>query len=370
MDFWTIILNNLKRRKLRTLLTATGIGVGIAAIVSLVAISNGFAESWQKLVAKSGTDLDVVQGSTMNPFFSSIDERIVKRVTQIQGVKEIARTLEDMVTLNDRPYTIVMGLDPSEYPLRRSKILAGRTLTSGDYNEVTLGKTVIENLKLHVGDHVDIETMAFKIVGIFDSENVFEDGACVMPLKTLQMLINRPHSVSLLAIKLDDPTQVKEMEVKIQKQLPGYSVIEAKNFFNTMQGVKLAMIMAWVTSVIALAVGMIGTINTMGMSVFERTREIGILRAIGWRKYTIAKMVLGESLIIGILGWVIGSVSGAVAVQLITRLPSVSGFLYADLDVWLFTKALLVAVCLGMLGAVYPVYRAVKIEPVEAIRYE
>jgi len=370
MSFWTIILNNLKRRKTRTLLTATGIGVGIAAIISLVSISNGFVESWQKLIARSGTDLDVVQGSAMNPFLSSIDEDIAKKVRQIRGVKEVARTLEDMVTLNDRPSTIVMGFDPSEYPLRQFKILVGRTLTSGDYNEILLGKMAAENLNLHIGDSADIETMVFKVVGIYESGNVFEDGACVMLLKTLQILINRPHNISLLAIKLNDPSQVKDMEVKIQRQLPGYSVIEAKNFFNINQGVRLAVIMAWVTSMIALAVGMIGTINTMVMSVFERTKEIGILRAMGWRKHTIAKMVIGESVSIGILGWIIGSITGVMVVQFITNFPSVNGFLYANLNVWLFTKALLVATCLGMLGAVYPIYRAVKIEPIEALRYE
>ncbi|MCL5276952.1 MAG: ABC transporter permease [Deltaproteobacteria bacterium] len=370
MNFFTVIGKNIMRRKVRTLLTATGIGVGIGAIVALVAISNGFVASWGVRIARSGTNLNVIKGNVANVFFSSVDEGIMDRIRSIKGVKEVAGSLTDIVTVNDQPSITVIGLDPAEYPIRHLKIIEGSALTEGGYNSVLVGKIAQENLKVRVGNYLDIETMVFRVVGVYESGNVFEDGACVVQLKTLQALLNKRHTVSLISIKLDNPSQEKGMLKTIQSRLHGYTVVEARKLGELNEGTKLIRIMAWITSVIALAVGMIGTMNTMTMSVFERTKELGILRAIGWSKAMVARMILGETVIIGIAGWALGSIIGVASLRLLIDLPSVRGFIFADPDLRLFAMALLVALCLSVIGALYPMYRAMMVQPVDAIRYE
>ncbi len=370
MSFFMIILKNIVRRKIRTLLTATGIGVGIGAIVALVAISDGFVTSWQRLIARSGTNLNVIKGTVANVFFSSVDEGIMDRIRSIKGVREVAGTLSDIVTVNDQPSVTVIGFDPGQYPLRHLKVVEGRSLTGGAYSDALVGRIARENLGVRVGSTIDIETMVFRVVGVFESGNVFEDGACVVPLRTLQELLNKEHTVSLISIKLDAPSRERSMLKAIQSRLSGYTVIEARKLGELNEGTKLIRIMAWITSVIALAVGMIGTMNTMTMSVFERTKELGILRAIGWSKTMVARMILGETVIIGLLGWALGSVIGIASLKLLTSLPTVRGFVYADPGVGIFVRALFIALCLSVIGALYPMYRAMMIQPVEAIRYE
>ncbi len=128
--------------------------------------------------------------------------------------------------------------------------------------------------------------------------------------------------------------------------------------------------MAWVTSAMALVIGAVGMLNTMVMSVFERTNEIGILRAIGWRRWRVVRMILMESILLSLAGGVVGTAGAIVLTQVLAAQPAVAGMVDPDVAPWVIAQGFVIALCVGLLGAAYPAYRGAQLLPTEALRHE
>jgi putative ABC transport system permease protein len=123
-------------------------------------------------------------------------------------------------------------------------------------------------------------------------------------------------------------------------------------------------------SVLAIGLGAIAVMNTMIMAVFERTREFGILRAVGWRGSRIMRLVLSEAVLLCLVAAVLGTALGVLATQGVMRIEAVQGFLEPVYSIDLFVRAIAIAVGVALVGAVYPAYRAVRLSPMEALRHE
>jgi len=123
-------------------------------------------------------------------------------------------------------------------------------------------------------------------------------------------------------------------------------------------------------SFLAILIGGVGVTNTMMMSIYERTREIGVLRAVGWRRKRILSMILGESILLCVFSVLIGSLFGVVGVKLLTIQPLIRGIIEPMYTMDTFGRAFVVAFAVGLIGGLYPAYRASKLSPSEALRYE
>jgi len=132
----------------------------------------------------------------------------------------------------------------------------------------------------------------------------------------------------------------------------------------------MAQAMAWMTSVIALVIGAVGVLNTMIMSVFERTREIGILRAIGWRKTRVVRLILFESILLSIIGAVLGIVAAVLLTRALTWWPMVNGLIRGDVAPVVMIQGFFIALAVGLIGGAYPAYRGAQLLPTEALRHE
>ena len=128
--------------------------------------------------------------------------------------------------------------------------------------------------------------------------------------------------------------------------------------------------MAWATTVLALLLGSIGMLNTMIMTVFERTQEIGVLRALGWRRSRVLRLILGESVCLGLLGGALGMVLAVIGLRALLLTPTARGFIDPNLPPAVLLFGLILGLVLSILGGVYPAVRAASLDPSEALRHE
>lgn len=235
---------------------------------------------------------------------------------------------------------------------------------------ITIG-IATQNLKKKVGDSITLQGKSFKITGIYETGVVWFDGGAMAPLQTVQKLTKKEDKVMGFQVKLKRGADIEEVGKEIESKYPELAVIKSADEYSKVdQGLRIVDAAAWLISFLAILVGGIGVMNTMIMSVYERTREIGILRAVGWKKRRILAMILGESFLLSIVASIGGSILGVLAVTLILRFPVARGLIEPAYSVGLFITALAIALGVGLVGGLYPAFRAVRILPMEALRYE
>jgi putative ABC transport system permease protein len=384
MRFYQFICRNVLRRKFRSLLTGIGVAVAIMAVVGLLGVSNGFEKSSREMLASRGVDLVVVRAGLGERSTSRLDESIGQVILQSPEVAEVAPLLQEMVKLDDDPIgTPLQGYAPGSFALNNLKVddKSGRSLTAKDVDGVILGKFLAQSLGKKPGDTLEIELKPFKVLGIFNGPSLFENRAAVALLPVLQELLDRQHQVSEFDVKLKsefagNDAALASLRAKIaalaDPQGNSYHLepLTTDQYISSSNELRLSQAMAWTTSVIALAIGAVGMLNTMIMSVLERTQEIGILRAIGWRRRRIMRMILGESFLLSVAGAVVGTLGAIGVTTLLSTLPAAEGLVRPDVSLSVILTGFVLALVVGLIGGAYPAIRGAGLAPTEALRYE
>ena len=225
--------------------------------------------------------------------------------------------------------------------------------------------------RLHLGQAVRLGRRVFTVAGIYHSGDRFEDLGIVLPLRTVEALAGRPGDVTSIGVTAVPGANAKALARRLEQRYPGVAAItEPGQAIKVDTSTRLIVSLGWVVSLMAVIVGGIAVMNTMAMSVFERTREIGILRAVGWPPLRVASMILSETLCICLLALGVGCALGVAAAELFVRRSTLSGFITPGYTASTFAWGLAFALGVGLIGALYPTWRAVRLEPVEALRHE
>ncbi|BAW31051.1 MAG TPA: ABC transporter permease [Methanothermobacter sp.] len=369
MKFFQLMLKNPFRNKIRSVLAIIGIAIGIATIVALGIITEGLKESTQETLRAGGADFTIVESNVSDMFLSTIDEGYIDKVDNISGVKESVGVLTSVQPIEDSPYFVVIGIDPSKVGLSQIKIKSGRSIKEDD--EIIIGKVAAEKLNKTIGDKISIKRENYKIVGIFESGNIQEDGGAFISLKKLQEIEDKKGKVTMIYVKAEKNANIEKIREEIEKKYGENltTIASLEDLQSVDQGLKTVDAASWAISLLAVVIGSIGVVNTMIMSVFERTREIGVLKAVGWKNKRILTMILGESLILTLIAAIVGSLMGVAAIQILMHI-NMGGFIRPVYTIEIFLKAFTVAIFVGILGGFYPAYRATRLEATEALRYE
>ena len=387
------LLRELGRRKLRTTLTILGITIGIWALV----VFSSMANKINGLVA-SGSDYYVgkviVSDGSSNGIGIGLVPIDLALADQMRAMGDVA-AVDPQVQIPyedtgfggfSMPKIIVGAVAGADGGLDRFPVEAaqGRLLTPADEGTrlTVLGSDLARELRVAVGDSVELRTVPFEVVGILQPTLSAPDMTAMVPLTEAQDLflatlppklseaLDPSQMATMIVVYPADGTDPAALAARIETTADVTTMTSAD--FDQQVGTTTLIFNAIIigVAVISLIVGGLSVINTMAMSVSERTREIGIKRAIGGSRRRIIREIVAEAALIGLIGGLIGLALGAAVVVLANELGRSSGTMLFDLTLGTAVFAVAFSTVLGMVAGVFPAWNAARLDPVAALRYE
>lgn len=403
--FWesiTIALEGLKANKLRSVLTMLGIIIGVGAVIAMVSIGMGVRDKVQTSIASLGSNLLIISpGATSasgvrlaagsNNSLTNKDAQAIAR--EVLGVSFVAPSVSKQYQLvygNKNWFTNVQGVTPEYLEVRNFAVETGTFFTSKDLDTRTrvaiLGKTTADNIFGEVnplGQTVRINKAPFQVVGVLEAKGqsaggMDQDDIVLIPLTTAQermMGITYLHTISVQADNADTINQVQDDITELLRSRHRLTGETPDNF--TVRNLAAVMATAEETTrtitlllgniaAISLLVGGIGIMNIMLVSVTERTREIGIRKALGATYYNILLQFLIEAIVIGVTGGLIGVLLGMGASLAISAIAGWNTVVSISSIVLAFSFSVLI----GLFFGIYPARKAALLDPIDALRYE
>jgi len=391
MTIFAVAYKNLKRKPVRTVLTVLGVSVAVAVLISLIGFDRGYQKSLTSDIDKMGYQLLVTakgcpyEAATMmlkgGGGLRYMQQDVYEKIRSDERIDMVTPQLVSTVFDTDRQqgqggFAMYMGIDDSYLKLKPwTKFKYGNWFSNTDADEVIMGYEAAEVEQRLVGDKVFIPKInkILTVVGIFERSGTQDDGIMFIPLKTAQRIFSLPEKLTGVGIKLKDIRQMGTFQEDLY-DMKGIQVISLAQVRGTILNlISSAKLMANSVAVIAIFIAIIGVVNTILMSVFERTQEIGIMKAIGASKPAVFKLIWIETTLICTAGGVAGGVIAFVGSGLVERilknlLPYAPGGQLVQINLQLLLSALVGAVLLGIVSGIYPAWRAASMRPVEAIR--
>jgi putative ABC transport system permease protein len=375
------IIRNMLRRKVRTSLTVFGIAVGVFALTVMGAMSEGFATTVDGAVLLFSHAIQLSPARQGPGLKTPITMTTVAHVRQVGGVRYVANIIGGSLAEDDSgasfgPDESVYGVDPAyirdffgSVPLQ-----TGRWLDPGDFRATVVGSNVAAKHHLGIGSVLTWHKNDYTVVGIMAPTNTFPDGYALMPFEAVRYDQKLPQSAvgELQAVAEPDADPevvtkaINEEVPEVHAKSPGQSAAEIR------QSLAIFSVLILGGAALAAIIGGLAVVNTMIMSVSERTREIGIKKALGADDRTIVGEFLAEAGLIGLLGGASGVWAGWIVA---TILNAVLAQALGGSDLWHVTPRLVAIVMtfalgLGLVAGVYPALSAARLDPVVALRAE
>jgi ABC-type antimicrobial peptide transport system permease subunit len=362
-----MVIRTLWRRRMRTALALVGIGISIAAILALGALVEGGIDLFTQVWRGSQTDLVAIEAD-VDSDLSAIDERVGARIEARADVEAVSGMILTAINTEQMPMLLVFGYHPRSFAIRHFQVIEGAPLAGR--HQVLVGYKAAEQMGLQVGDALRLLKSNFRIVGIYETGLAYEEIGVVIGLREAQSLTGKPRQVMYYAIKLHDPAQVEAVRDDLAIKYPYIDFSLTSEVMEGMSDFRVVEEMLGQISLLAVFIGALGMLNAMLMSVLERTREIGVLRALGWRRRRVLGMILEESLVLGVIGGIFGVFLALGMTSLIPLVPGLYGEIEPVYTPQLIAQSIAVALAAGVAGGLYPAWRATRMRPVEALRYE
>lgn len=370
MSFLALVLVNLRRHKVRTLIGVSGIGFGVAAMLTILSIVLGAIAMFERILSSDSQHL-VFERDVSDLFFSSVPAEIVGALRELPFVETAQPVLFGIVSSPGHPIITCFGVEAGDARIARAVWLAGDPAAFGvEPGRVYLGERAAGFLEARAGDTVPIGRETFTVGGVLRSENGFEDGGVFLPLADAQAFFHREGVSSVVTVKLRDKADGDALKQAVARASPNLIALENREFSRSYSQFKIMNLTGWAVGICAFLLGGLGVANTMIMSVFGRIREIAVLRACGFSGRQIGALVLGEAAAVAAAGTLAGFAIGAATLAVLGAAPQLQGYVNAVVRADVTAGIVAVAFVTGLAGAMYPAWFASRIQPSEALRYE
>jgi putative ABC transport system permease protein len=386
---------SIRERRTRSILTVLGIAVGIAAIVSLVSVGYGMEEAITGELTTFADLISVVPGKLSGTAYveqGSFTDRDIKDLQRIGGIKEVTALTYDAAEVeyrNERMPIFLLGGDAEQlgsFYVDPVGLKEGRWLRENDYKACVIGSRVATDFfdeEIHVNDKLLINGEKFVVVGVFEKASTLYasdvDPHIFLTLRAAKDVM-QTDEVKYIMVRVYDIDKAEAIAAEIEKTINdnhgldefatamtmGSMLEQIGSVFSILRGVLVGI------AAIALVVASIGIMNTMLMSVMERTHEIGVMKAIGAKSSDVLSLFLLESGMVSLVGGVVGCVIGIILARIISLVAgSALGIEFvASVKAVVLLGGIAVAMGVGVLSGFYPARKASKMSPVEAVRYE
>ncbi len=396
-----LAIKNLRNRFSRSLLTLLGISIGIMAIISLLALGEGMQ---QAITGELSSLSDVIIVSTGGDVFSAFGgggstgeyftQRDIAVIERLQGVKDVSTQLSGYAVAEYNGKKTIVSLTGMEIGVMRLQYASqnldeGEFLNDGDQNKIMIGYSIAHDTfdaDISVGGRIKINGEKFFVSGIFGKQGfggVSSDSNLLMSTRDFQKLTGQSN-ISLIYLRVENVNDAESIASTIQNAINENhgrkdfaTATTMTSILETVQSITglLQVVLVGIAS-IALVVASIGIMNTMLTSVMERTREIGIMKAIGATNLDIMSIFIFEGMLLSSVGGIIGIILGVFGSQGLTLIlnnvmtmgPSMN--LTPIITISSVVLAVTVSLIVGVLSSLYPAWKAARMSPIEAVRYE
>jgi putative ABC transport system permease protein len=387
MNIFVLAYKNLKRRRIRSILTIFGVAIAVAVLVSLLGFNTGYRRGLTQDIEKLGYHVLITakgcpyEAATLmlkgGGGLRYISQEIYEKIKKDERIDKITPQLIHTIYSEEKQgVAMYMGIEKSYLKLKPwCKFKEGGWFSSIDAEETILGYEVAELEQRVVGDMIFIPKIEkiMKVVGIFERTGTQDDGIIFLPLKTCQKIFNIGDKITGIGVKLKQIERLREF-TESYYEIPGVQIISMAQVKGTILNlISSARILVTSVAIIAIFVAIIGVLNTILMSVIERTQEIGIMKAIGADNMDIFKIIFTETILVCLIGGILGNILaiiGSNVVEIFVRsfLPYAPTGKLILVTPKLLISSIIGAVGLGLVSGVYPALRAGLMNPIDAIR--
>lgn len=386
MGFFRFALHNLRRHAVRSGLTLLGIATSVAVLFSILSFSKGFNRGLERELDRTGLHFMIVPSGCPHEVASLVlhgslipkflDLSVMEQVAGIGGVAIASPILVGQLPNPERDkIDLVYGLEMSKLNILKPQWeIDGAVPAQSD--DVIMGSELAGHLGIRPGDAITYPLLKrrFTVSGILRKTGSQDDAFLYMDVKTAQEIFNKPAGATAIGVRLEDPAQMTPVIDALTEKVPGIQIVTMNQVMNSIANLAAsARALSLSVALIAILVSSVGVMNSMLMAVFERSQEIGMMRAIGASRSDVFRIVLNEALILAVVGGgagIVVSVVGGGAIESFVRMfmPYVPAGTVVSFDAAIAAGSLLFITFIGTIAGLYPALRASSITPIEAMK--